>query len=47
LFVNSEPKEEHSLVLFEIRVLREIYAEKGKEIRIEKMPRRRIKWGNI
>jgi hypothetical protein len=47
--VTSEPKEEHSLMLFEIRVLREIlvYAEKGKDIRIEKMPRRRIKWGQL
>jgi hypothetical protein len=31
--VTSESKEEHSLVLFESRVLREIFVEKGKEIR--------------
>jgi hypothetical protein len=36
--VFSELKEEHSLVLFENRVAREIFAEKRKEIRIEKIP---------
>jgi hypothetical protein len=42
--VTSEPKEENSLVLFENRVLREIFVEKRKEIRIEKISRRRKKW---
>jgi hypothetical protein len=41
----SQPKEEHRLVLFENRILREICAEERKEIRIERIPqRRRTKW---
>jgi hypothetical protein len=37
----------HSTLTAENRVLREIFAEKRKEIRIEKIPYRRMKWAEL